>query len=830
MANRDRPLKDYAVPSEEEPHSSIAPPAVEARNFELKPALLQIVQQNQFSGSPTEDPNLHLSVFVQFADTFKTDGVAPEAIRLRLFPFSLRDRVRAWLQTLPPNSITTWNELKKQFLARYFPPSKTAMLRAQINGFRQKDGESLFEAWERFKDMMRLCPHHGLEQWLIIHTFYNGLLYNTRLTVDAAAGGALMDKPYQEAYQLIENMAQNHYQWGSERAAIEKSNTKGGMYEVSGIDHVNAKVDALTQKIESLTLAPTAAVAAVQPNCELCGVPGHVPTDCQLLVGLDQVNYAQGNSYSNEYNSAWRNHPNLSYKNNNAMFAPSTTPPGFQNQRGAPAAPTAPIKSNLELMIENFISTQTQQNKEFMNQNIHTNELVKHLANKVDAIATHNKMLETQISQVAQQQAAFAAPAGTFQGQPQPNPKGHVNAITLRSGTELEDLIAIRVRDRDLVKSVEKDSEKKLIAVEDEQTSKAKEILENEKEIPYVPPPPYKPPIPYPQRLVKPKNSGQFEKFIEMLKKLHTDIPFIEAITQIPSYAKFLKDILSNKRNLEDTRTMECNAISENKLAPKLEDPGNFSIPCVVGKHVIDKVLCDLGSCVSLMPLSLCKRLGLGELKPTKISLQLADRSIKYPVGILENVPVRIGHLFIPTDFVIMDIKEDVDIPILLGRPFLATSGAIIDVKRGNITFEVGDEKIKFIMVQFMKSPTFKNSSCRLDIVERHVDKPPSEQVPPDILKTHPVQDILHDIKHKEAETYEKRLDGFSNTQAQIFKKDCQILAHGKIHTVKKKPAPPPKRKNQQGKSPMRWLDMFKWNPKHVMHNVEDVSLKEAPF
>jgi hypothetical protein len=204
----------------------------------------------------------------------------------------------------------------------------------------------------------------------------------------------------------------------------------------------------------------------------------------------------------------------------------------------------------------------------------------------------------------------------------------------------LEDPVAIRVRDRDLVKSVEKDSEKNSIAVKDEQTSKAKEILENKKEIPYVPPPPYKPPIPYPQRLVKPKKPGQFEKFIEMLKKLHIDIPFIEAITQIPSYAKFLKNILSNKRNLEDTGTMECNAISENKLAPKLEDPGNFSIPCVVGKHIIDKVLCDLGSCVSLMPLSLCKRLGLGELKATKISLQLADRSIKYPVGILENVPV----------------------------------------------------------------------------------------------------------------------------------------------------------------------------------------------
>ncbi|PNX61201.1 hypothetical protein L195_g060552, partial [Trifolium pratense] len=153
----------------------------------------------------------------------------------------------------------------------------------------------------------------------------------------------------------------------------------------------------------------------------------------------------------------------------------------------------------------------------------------------------------------------------------------------LRSGTELEGPAATRVRDQDLLQSIEKNSEREAIAVEDEQTSKANEIVENEKEIPYVPPPPYKPPIPYPQRLVKPKNPGQFEKFIEMLKKLHIDIPFIEAITQIPSYAKFLKEILSNKRKLEDTGIVECNAINENKLAPKLEDPGNFSIPCVVG-------------------------------------------------------------------------------------------------------------------------------------------------------------------------------------------------------------------------------------------------------
>ncbi|XP_058742467.1 uncharacterized protein LOC131614954 [Vicia villosa] len=410
MGEQPRPLKSYAIPSQAEPHNSIAPPAIEANNFELKPSLLSAVQHNQFSGNATEDPNLHLSVFLQYADTVKTNGASLEAIRLRLFPFSSRDRARAWLQSLPANSVTTWNELKKVFLASYFPPSKTAMLRAQINGFRQKDNESLFEARERCKDMLRLCPHHGFEQWLIIHTFYNGLLYNTRLTIDAAAGGALMDKEYADAYALIESMAQNHYQWGSERARSEKtsgekSSTKSGMYEISSLDRVNAKVDALTQKIENLTIEPVAAVAVVSPNCEICGMSGHAAPECQLLAGVspEPVNYAQGNPYSNTYNPGWKNHPNFSYKNNNALYAPGqapSVPPGYQK---APfAAPNVPGKSNLEIMMENFIATQTQTNKDFINQNMHTNEQIKQLATKLDTLATHNKMLETQISQVAQ--------------------------------------------------------------------------------------------------------------------------------------------------------------------------------------------------------------------------------------------------------------------------------------------------------------------------------------------------------------------------------------------------------------------------------------------
>src|SRR3954466_2440089 len=241
-------------------------------------------------------------------------------------------------------------------------------------------------------------------------------------------------------------------------------------------------------------------------------------------------------------------------------------------------------------------------------------------------------MLETQISQVAQQQAPTAAPAGTFPAQPQPNPKGHANAITLRSGTNYDGPVDPRTQNVPMSQQEPKETQK---TPNDDQTAKTKENhneVEPEKEKPYVPPPPYKPPIPYPQRLAKSKTEAQFKRFVELLKQLNITIPFTEAITEMPSYAKFLKEILSNKKNIEDnetiTLTIECSALIQNKMPPKLKDSGSFSIHCNIGKFVIDKALCDLGASISLMPLSICEKLNMGELRPTKMSVQLAYRSV----------------------------------------------------------------------------------------------------------------------------------------------------------------------------------------------------------
>ncbi|PIM97218.1 hypothetical protein CDL12_30314 [Handroanthus impetiginosus] len=152
----------------------------------------------------------------------------------------------------------------------------------------------------------------------------------------------------------------------------------------------------------------------------------------------------------------------------------------------------------------------------------------------------------------------------------------------------------------------------------------------------------------------------------------------VKALEQMPSYVKFMKDILSNKKkHLVDYETMalteECSAIIQNKLPPKLKDPRSFTIHCTIGKHFSGRALCDLGASINLMPYSIYCTLGLGEAKPTSITLQLADKSLTYPKGVIEDILVKVDKFMFPADFVVLDMKANSEIPIILRRPFLAT-------------------------------------------------------------------------------------------------------------------------------------------------------------
>ncbi|XP_022003261.1 uncharacterized protein LOC110900699 [Helianthus annuus] len=210
-----------------------------------------------------------------------------------------------------------------------------------------------------------------------------------------------------------------------------------------------------------------------------------------------------------------------------------------------------------------------------------------------------------------------------------------------------------------------------------------------------------KPPlVPYPVRLLRQKIDEQFTKFVSLLKQLHINLTFVEVLTQMPKYSKFMRDFLTHKRKTETiqqvTLSEECSAALLNKLPRKKIDPGSFTIPCSIGRSPISNTLADLGARIYLMSATMFNRLGLSKPHPTKMSIQLADRSVKYPQGVIENLLVTVGEFVFPTDFVILDMEEDTEIPLILGRPFLATARAMVDMSDGQLTLRVGEKEIKF--------------------------------------------------------------------------------------------------------------------------------------
>ncbi|XP_062088688.1 uncharacterized protein LOC133795248 [Humulus lupulus] len=280
---------------------------------------------------------------------------------------------------------------------------------------------------------------------------------------------------------------------------------------------------------------------------------------------------------------------------------------------------------------------------------------------ELDAIT----MLTAQVAALTKQLQKITLPSQAMQCQ----------AFTLRSGTRYEGL-----------KKIQSEEEKKL------DDKKVTEDLKEEEETPPVTIE-HHVRVPYPQRLRKHNLDKQFAKFLEVFKKLHINIPFAEALEQMPSYVKFMKEILSNKRKMGDYETMalteECSAILQRKLPQKLRDPESFTIPCTIGEFECKHALYDLGASINLMPLSVFRRLGLGEARPTTVTLQLADRSVKHPCG----------------------------------RPFLATGQALIDVQKGELKLRVQGEEVVFNVFKAMTYPKASDSCFSVDVVKEVVER-----------------------------------------------------------------------------------------------------------
>ena len=522
--------------------------------------------------------------------------------------------------------------------------------------------------------------------------------------IDASVGGALMKKTTDQAYEILEDATTNTNQWPREKAT--PVNTVGGTD--------NAVLNNLVNHVAQLTKQlnrQQGTANAIQTNpwelCEFCGGQ-HSSAECQSVnTTVEQAQYVSrfnqnqsqqqgpygGNYYQNQnQGQGWRNNQNQNSQNNQGY--------GWRNnQNNMPSNRANETSSEKKLDLEQALAQMLTSHSAFMNE---TKANMQQQATQLNNQAAQLRSLEAQMGQMAN--LLTERQPGSLPSNSEVNPRRdgneHVKAVTLRSGKELESQLQPPVVEQLETEEITQPERKDDADKEQPQEKQSSETsVETKASVP----------VPYPQRLKKNKLDKQFTKFMDVFKKLHINIPFADALEQMPSYVKFMKDILSQKRRLADFKTVnlteECSAILQRKLPQKLKDPGSFTIPCTIGNAIFERALCDLGASINLMPLSIFKRLGLGEARPTTVTLQLADRSLKHPRGIIEDVLVKVDKFIFPADFIVLDMEEDKEIPIILGRPFLATGRAMIDVQRGELKLRVQDEEVKFNVFEAVRHP-----------------------------------------------------------------------------------------------------------------------------
>ena len=349
-----------------------------------------------------------------------------------------------------------------------------------------------------------------------------------------------------------------------------------------------------------------------------------------------------GNYYQNQnQGQGWRNNQNQNSQNNQGY--------GWRNnQNNMPSNRANETPSEKKLDLEQALAQMLTSHSAFMNE---TKANMQQQATQLNNQAAQLRSLEAQMGQMANlltERQPSSLPSNS-EVNPRRDGNEHVKAVMLRSGKELESQLQPPVVEQLETEEITQPERKEDADKEQPQEKQSSETsVETKASIP----------VPYPQRLKKHKLDKQFTKFMDVFKKLHINIPFADALEQMPSYVKFMKDILSQKRRLADFETVnlteECSAILQRKLPQKLKDPGSFTIPCTIGNAIFERALCDLGASINLMPLSIFKRLGLGEARPTTVTLHLADRSLKHPRGIIEDVLVKVDKFIFPADFIVL--------------------------------------------------------------------------------------------------------------------------------------------------------------------------------
>ncbi|XP_042009093.1 uncharacterized protein LOC121757641 [Salvia splendens] len=630
-------------------------------NVNIPPHYISLVNGgNLFHGRDDEDPMSHLNAFYELTNSHRPPNVDHHQIKRALFPFSLRDKARAWYDSIPGYNIATFQELKMLFLLEYNSPMKIEKLREEITTFRQKYDESFAEAWKRFTELLRKCPSHGLAPGHELLKFYKGLNNEGTGLVTAGSNGNLDDLTHEEVRALFQRLANNQRNWHNPRRAADKmGDTFGATKDAERVTAIEAQLAdistqmlSMTKAVKSLQLTPQPQAVTVM-RCGLCQ-GGHHTDQCPSLQGppVEDVNYIgnnrqgfnQGNQYNNQQN--WRPQQtgwNQVGPSNNSgnQWRNNTQPPGYEK------------KTTVEDQLGQILSFMTKSQKENENFKEKTVE-------RFGQLEASMRNLETQIGQIAtasHTRIPNAIPSDTV-----PNPKGYeqCKAVKLRSGRKLGSTPVIDGQD-------------------------------------FIPPPPF--PVENKKKGRKIIQEKGLDWMMNIIRKVNVDVSLVDLFLHFPKFSKFFKDLIAKKEKIQDDGVVIlsafCSQFVKGKMPAKRRDPGSCVIPCEMGDKKFPKCLLDQGSGISLMALKTARSIGLeARIEPIDIDLQLADHSIVKPKGIIEDVLVKVERFVLPVDFIVLEMEEDKDMPILFGRPFLATGDVVIETKTNTVMFRVDGENV----------------------------------------------------------------------------------------------------------------------------------------
>ncbi|XP_076907101.1 uncharacterized protein LOC143563450 [Bidens hawaiensis] len=540
--------------------SAITRPVMpDANNWQIPTNVMNsITNSAPFHELEDEDALGHLNKFIRICDTFNIANVPRASIYLHLFPFSLEGRASSWLENLPPRSITTLDDLQAEFLKKYFPPSKASRLRDQICSFRMDPDEPYPLAWEMFHNLLSRCPQRGLLEWAVVEKFYNGLTFEMQKRFNTSAGGNMLEKlDIDECESLFESFTLAEQQEPSARGASKTTTSSArGIYQVLNDTTIAAALEAMQKDIRELK--------KIAQKCEICR-EGHDTVDCPVDQ-QEKVDYlGNQNQGANAYgNSGWRNNSNYGWRSGgNAQ--------GFQQRQEHVSDPeavgslSAGKSSGMDPDLKELLTKQSTMLSHLIDRDNSTQQrLAEHdtlLKNQQSSFLEMSRKVDEMMKQMLPNKQV-----GAFQGSTELNPKTHLKAVTTRSGRggdrerlpaddeepvdeEIEMEIPVRTHERRVPASTASNGgllQRKLLRRRLKIRRVPKSILLE-------------------FRILRQKYAQEYGHFLDMFKQLKINLLFVEALQHMPKYAKFLKDLLSNKKKLEGLSTVclneECSAV-----------------------------------------------------------------------------------------------------------------------------------------------------------------------------------------------------------------------------------------------------------------------------